>query len=191
MLLENDKALKEWALACELLREGRQILLMRKGGIREEEGRFVPRYTEFFLFPTYEHQNATLLQEAYRARLHEIGLTSPDRHTVSLNAYAVVTDIYLAKNESQVVAAAPFHIWNSEYVRQRFDFNPYDPLYLLVLRVYSLPQPLTLPWSKAYEGCRSWLVLEKRLPIEGAVPALSPTDFEERRQQLRAILESH
>ena len=34
-------ALKEWAVAIRALREGRQVMLLRKGGIREAEGEFV------------------------------------------------------------------------------------------------------------------------------------------------------
>ncbi len=187
MLNANDRALKEWALACKTLQEGRQLLLIRKGGLREEEGRFVPRYPEFFLFPTFEHQRAELLQDRYKSEFEALSLPSDPRQVV-ITSYAVVTDVFQACSEEQVMAACEEHIWNAEYVRQRFDFNPYDPLTLLVLRVYVLPQPSVLPFLKAYEGCRSWITLEKALSTEGAVPALSDTEFERRREALRTIL---
>ncbi|MFW6125399.1 MAG: DUF1802 family protein, partial [Pirellulales bacterium] len=49
-------ALKEWAAVCRALEEGRQTLLLRKGGIHEEGGRFELAHHQFWLFPTYEHQ---------------------------------------------------------------------------------------------------------------------------------------
>src|SRR5579884_1921814 len=62
----HDRAFKEWAVACEAMAEGRQILLIRKGGLREEGNTFTVNDPEFFLLPTYEHQNA-LLHTACRA----------------------------------------------------------------------------------------------------------------------------
>ncbi|CEK20330.1 hypothetical protein CWRG_02798 [Chthonomonas calidirosea] len=183
----NDRALKEWALACKMLQEGRQLLLIRKGGLREEEGRFVPRYPEFFLFPTFEHQRAELLQDRYKSELEPL-TSSSNPGQVVISAYAVVTDVFQARSEEQVMAAAEEHIWNAEYVRQRFDFNPYDPLTLLVLRVYVLPQPIVLPFQKAYEGCRSWITLDRALSTEGAIPVLPTAEFERRRESLRTIL---
>ena len=49
-------ALKEWAVACEALGRGEQVLLLRKGGISEEGREFRIEHPEFLLFPTFEHQ---------------------------------------------------------------------------------------------------------------------------------------
>src|SRR5436309_14463591 len=62
-------ALKEWASVCSALEEGRQIILLRKGGILEAIGGFELEYPQFFLFPTYLHQNAQMLKEHERNRL--------------------------------------------------------------------------------------------------------------------------
>ena len=40
-------ALKEWAVACEALGRGQQILLIRKGGISEEHREFRVEHPEF------------------------------------------------------------------------------------------------------------------------------------------------
>lgn len=186
---ENDRAFKEWAVSCAALQSGRQILLIRKGGIREEGGRFTINDPEFFLLPTYEHQNAALLQPEFLPRLQEVQAMPHDPDMVTLSAYAVVDTILEARDEAQVNAVARDHIWNPEYVRQRFDFNPYDPLYLVVLRVYQLPEPQTLPMRTAYSGCKSWITLETPLSTQGATPALSDADFAARRTALVAGLE--
>ena len=65
MLTQHDRAFKEWAVVCDALKTGRQIVLVRKGGIREEEGVFRISDPEFFLMPTYEHQNPMLVQPEF------------------------------------------------------------------------------------------------------------------------------
>src|SRR3954468_6229695 len=49
---------KEWALVCEALGRGEQTILLRKGGIAEGRGGFGFRHSEFFLFPTFFHEQA-------------------------------------------------------------------------------------------------------------------------------------
>ena len=178
---ENNRAFKEWAVSCEALAEGKQILLIRKGGIREEGGTFRIEDPEFFLLPTYEHQNARLLQAPYLPRLEALQKEERDSRLVSLNAYAVVEDILLARDEAQVNSVAHETVWNETYVKERFDFNPYDPLYLLILRVYRLAEPVSLPLLPAYGGCKSWVTLEKSLSTQNALPALPDGEFAERR----------
>src|ERR1043166_4848065 len=143
MKKEHNRAFKEWAVSCELLREGRQLLLIRKGGIVEDGGKFEIKDREFFLMPTYDHQDAALLQSAYIPRLQQIQKIPVDPHHVAIDTYAVVDTILTAKDEAQVNSVSDAFIWNETYVRQRFDYNPSDPLYLLILRAYRLPEPVT------------------------------------------------
>ena len=49
-------ALKEWAAAVHALLDGRQTLLLRKGGIHEK--RFSVRGSRFVVFPTVAHSHA-------------------------------------------------------------------------------------------------------------------------------------
>jgi hypothetical protein len=184
MNTEHDRAFKEWAVACEALRQGRQILLIRKGGIREEGGVFRVADSEFFLLPTYEHQNAGLLQPEFAARLQALQSEPRDPNTITIDSYAVVDTVAQARGEAQLSAVANDHIWNAEYVRQRFDFNPYDPLYLILLRVYTLPTPAIVPMQPAYVGCKSWVTLDRPLSTQGATPALSDAEFSARRAAL-------
>jgi hypothetical protein len=188
MKTANDRAFKEWAVSCEALRTGRQILLVRKGGIREEGGRFTINDPEFFLMPTYEHQNANLLQPEFLPHLQKMQAEILNYDTVTLSAYAIVDTILEARDETQVNDVARDHIWNAEYVRQRFDFNAYDPLYLVVLRVYSLPTPQTVPMRPAYIGCKSWVTLDAPISTAGALPALSDHEFADRRTALLQAL---
>jgi hypothetical protein len=188
MLAQHDRAFKEWAVSCEAMKEGRQILLIRKGGIREEGGVFTVNDPEFFLMPTYEHQNARLLEPEWVARLEAVQSEPHNPNTVTLDAYAVVDTVLAARNDEQVNAVRHETIWNATYVKERFDFNPYDPLYLLVLRVYNLPEAVTIPLLPEYVGCKSWVTLERPISTEGASPALSNEEFARRRDALMSFL---
>jgi len=188
MLSEHNRAFKEWAVVCEAMKAGRQIVLIRKGGIREEAGVFEVNDPEFFLLPTYEHQNVRLLQPARVEELRRIEAAGFDPRTITLDAYAVVDTVVVAEDEERVKALSDEHIWNEEYVKMRFDFNPYDPLYVILLRVYNLPQSFTLPMRPEYVGCKSWVTLERALPTAGAAPALPDDEYEHRRAAVLAAL---
>ena len=180
---ENNRAFKEWAVACDALRAGRQILLIRKGGIREEDGVFTMTDSEFFLLPTFEHQKSELLRHDILPKL-EARRSAPDPVTVEIDTYALVDTILVARDEAQVNRAAHETIWNAEYIRQRFDFNAYDPLYLVILRAYRLLEPITIPLLPDYVGCRSWVTLDRSLSTAGAVPAIPDSEFALRRAGL-------
>src|SRR5258706_7023725 len=83
-------ALKEWASVCNTLEEGRQIILLRKGGILEAIGGFELEHPQFFLFPTYLHQNAQMLKERERKRLVSV---NEERAQFQLSSAANVTDL--------------------------------------------------------------------------------------------------
>ena len=69
---ECRMALKEWAVTVEALDKGGQILLLRKGGIREEGRDFRVLHPEFLLYPSYEHQKKELLKESYHEDLSRV-----------------------------------------------------------------------------------------------------------------------
>src|SRR5205807_2127641 len=150
--------------------------LVRKGGIREEEGGFRISDSEFFLMPTYEHQNPKLVQPELIPQIEASRRAAFDPRNVTIDAYAVVDRILTIDSEERVNRLTDEFIWNAEYVQMRFDFNPYDPLYLVILRVYRLPHAITLPMRAAYGGCKSWVTLEQAISTAGSVPALSDSD---------------
>src|SRR5206468_4114401 len=146
---ENNRAFKEWAIACDALRDGRQILLIRKGGIREEGGTFTMSDREFFLMPTFEHQDPSLLQPDMSAQFAQ-RRSALDPSIVTIDTYGVVDSIFVARDDAQVAAVAHETIWNERYVRQRFDFNAYDPLYLVLIRAYQLEAAVPMPLLDSY-----------------------------------------
>ena len=70
-------ALKEWAVVCKALEEGRQILLLRKGGIMEYKQGFEVKHNKFLLFPTFEHQSKESIQLDYLGKFVNVLQNAP------------------------------------------------------------------------------------------------------------------
>src|SRR4051812_24434101 len=118
-------ALKEWAVVCDALTTGNQVVLLRKGGIYEAAGEFEVEHREFLLFPTYLHQNATMLKPDFRAGVEKRD-AEPGEITVS--STGVVTDIVQLKSRQQMDAIEDQHIWSPPLIDMRFSYRPQNPL---------------------------------------------------------------
>src|SRR5213075_1824258 len=162
-------ALKEWASVCNALEEGRQIILLRKGGILEAIGGFELEHPQFFLFPTYLHQNAQMLKEPERKRLVQM---TQEPQEIVLSSAATVTDIIRLRDRAQMDRLEEEHIWTSPLIDMRFSYRPQNPLYLLLLRVYRLAAPITIQNTAEYAGCKSWVPLDKPVSTDSARPAI-------------------
>lgn len=182
-------ALKEWAVACEALGRGEQILLLRKGGIREEHREFRIEHQEFLLFPTYEHQRSDLLKPAAQADLERVLNQRGSADLVSLRYWAQVERAFEVTDESELRSLAPLHIWTDDYAEERLRWKPRKPLQVLALRVFELTVETRLPLLPQYGGCKSWLTLETPIIIEGARPVLGAAQFASRLEQVARRLD--
>lgn len=181
----NRIALKEWAIVVQALSEGSQIVLLRKGGITEPDGEFRLAAREFFLYPTWEHQQEELLQPRYAAAFHAHPSAPPPGGGLSFECYAVVTDVWPAPALPRIRKISGEFVWNELFLEKRYAYKPHLPLAVLALRVYRLPRSLRLPLLDRYAGCRSWVELEEALPTAGAKPVLEGSEFDRRRDALR------
>jgi hypothetical protein len=167
-------ALKEWAVAVKALERGETALVVRKGGIREKA--FAVPKTRFLLLPGYEHQKAELLKREHRHLMDGIPDLTDDG-PLRFSSFAEVAGAYEISEPEELAAIDPHHMWTSEYAESRFKWRPKKPLTVLVLRTYLLPDTVELPYLDEYGGCKSWIELQRSVPIEGARPALSEEDF--------------
>jgi hypothetical protein len=167
--------LKEWAVAVKALELGETALVVRKGGIREKA--FAVEKRRFLLLPGYEHQRPELLKPEYRQLLKEIPDLTDDG-PLRFTSFAKVREEYEISEPRSLAAIDPYHIWTPEYAESRFRWRPKKPLTVLVLRVYLLPEPVELPYSEAYGGCKSWMELEEPVSTAGARPALEDDAFD-------------
>jgi hypothetical protein len=180
-------ALKEWAVAINALESGKTIMLLRKGGIHERNGSFQVAHEQILLYPTYEHQQPFLLKAEYADLVYPV---TPGWHpeTVRIGSWAVITDILPVNSESVVNALLPFHIWNEHFISDRLKWKARQPLYILLLRTYKLPQAQEIPYSPEYGGCKSWIDLAQDIDLQGAEPVLSDSAYTQLVETIRGIV---
>ena len=94
--------LKEWAVACEALGRGQQLLLLRKGGIREEGRDFRVDHHEFLLFPTYEHQRSDLLKPAAREQLERLLANRGAADRIEIRYWATVAEVFEVAEQAEL-----------------------------------------------------------------------------------------
>jgi hypothetical protein len=182
-------AFKEWAVICRALAEGRQSLILRKGGIVEEGGEFRPDHPEFLLFPTFSHQTPDSIVPEARSLLQVAAADEPEAGELVLRHYAIVADALRVKDLAAVLRLRGQHIWSDELVEERFH-RWRESIYALVARIYRLPAPVTLPVEEEYTGCKSWVEFSHDVSIEGSSPVLSDEEFSQRHNAIRAALRS-
>ena len=150
-------ALKEWAAAVYALLDGRQTVLLRKGGIGEK--RFAVESDEFLLFPTVAHSHAERVRPEHRDLLDAAAPDSADDHLVIRAAAKVVAAVGVQRDEG-LNEIEDLHIWTAESVRtDRLDFRPRHRLTVLVVQAVPLTEPIRLPREARYGGCTSWVQL--------------------------------
>ena len=184
--------LKEWGSVVEALRQGKTSLLLRKGGIHEVGRRFEVPHSRFWLYPTVEHQRAEWLKPEYRPYLDLQPELRPDASVAPMEAGAVAiatwaTITHLGQITSPEMAAAlfPFHPWSEALVAKRMAWKPQQPLFLLVLRVYQVPEPLWIENPADDRGCQSWGAMPLPALDEGAAtPVLGAIAHAERVAQI-------
>jgi hypothetical protein len=182
---ETTHALKEWQVAVNALEQGETILLLRKGGIRETGGKFSVQQDQVLLYPTYEHQQPELLKPDYA------GLVQPVESgwhptEVRIGAWAKITETLAIAQADEIDRLLPFHIWNQRFVTERLQWKPKQPLYALLLQVYRLPEPYIIPYVKSYDGCKSWIELQRAIALNEGYTVMSEGEYQ---QQARAIRE--
>jgi hypothetical protein len=185
---ELRHAFKEWAVICQALAEGRQALILRKGGIAETEGEFRLEHTRFWLYPTFVHQQRNGIKEEALPLLEQAEADRPPSGTVRLTHFAEVAGVYHVHDLASALKLDALHLLSPQTVAQRFAYRT-PGLYALPVRVSKAAGEFALPETAEYAGCRSWVELERVLPTEGATPILSDASFREVLRELDRRLE--
>ena len=94
---------KEWALVCAALGAGRQSVIIRKGGLAEGRDGFAFRHREFFLFPTFFHEQLA------RIRLSAAVLPQPSPNEIEIRYFARVEEARIMTNWTEVRELQPLH----------------------------------------------------------------------------------
>jgi hypothetical protein len=183
-----NAALKEWAVVCRALADGRQTLLIRKGGIQEVKGGFEVTHQRFWLFPTYVHQKEADLVPAAREEFRTVQATLPTPGTLAIQLYATVADVVRVGDLESLQRLADQHILSRECVGSRFHYRNKPGVHVLTLRVFLRPAPIRLEQKSWYDGCVSWVELDQAINPDGCEPVLSDSVFEARCADIRAKL---
>jgi len=171
-------ALKEWAIICKALEDGKQMLLLRKGGIMEYRKGFEVKHNKFLLYPTFEHQSIESIKDEYKEKIKEIS----EEHNISYNnnrkkidkndnnfntasniiikLLAKVEDVIEISDKFTLSELRDYHIWSDEYVTMRMNYNPSKPMNVLLLRIYKIRKPLIVDINDKWAGCKSWIDIE-------------------------------
>lgn len=179
------QALKEWAVVCRALEEGRQVVLLRKGGILEYRQGFEVKHDKFLLFPTFEHQSKDYLQTDYAGKLDEVLEDQPAPGSNKITAYAQALEVKEVNDRTAIHSLAKYHVWNESYVNARMDYNPKKPMSVILLRVFKLDQPIMAESKPEWAGCKSWVPLDMEA---GGRPVLNDLQFSKLASEVKGVL---
>jgi hypothetical protein len=179
-------AFKEWAVICRALAEGKQAIILRKGGITEEGGSFRVEHDRFWLYPTYVHQQKGGIQAAALPLLEQAEAKRPPPGIVRLTHFAELAQVCHLADLDVILRLQDLHCWSEETVHARFAYRK-PGLFVLAVRVYRAADEHDLAETAEYAGCKSWVELDRELPTEGATGVLDSQSFDDVLQVLRDL----
>jgi hypothetical protein len=165
-------ALKEWDVVVAALEQGRQAILVRKGGLADPEQRLPVPQGRFWLYPTLFHERGVFLRPEHHSllvpgvhrhlRAEVSSLPRPDGHArpvtpgcVALRALAEVAHAQSAPSLESLTRLLDRTVWTAKYPTLRYRWRPDEKPLVLVLRVLVLPAPVEVAELDEYGGCRS------------------------------------
>lgn len=174
----TQTAFKEWAIVVDALSNGHQILILRKGGLREGKAGFRMAAKDFWLFPTWFHQQGESVIEAAQKRFEKIHQSNAKR--VQIGCFAKVHWAGEIDSWERIFKIRNQHIWRESVIRERFEWGKKKAIFAIAVRIYRLPSPVEIPLLNAYEGCRSWVQIIPNIAHKGLVPVLDDASFTRR-----------
>ena len=181
-------ALKEWEVTIRAMALGGQIIIVRKGGIHQDDKEFRIIHPSFLLFPTYEHQKLDLLKPSVQKDLITPLENSFNANEIEFQYWAKVTDVYELRDSETLSKISSFHHWTEEYVKSRFHWRPSQALTVALLRLFKLEGKMTVPRTPEFSGCKSWVELDDHIPIMETQPVLSDQEYIETSTKIRESL---
>jgi hypothetical protein len=180
-------ALKEWDVVCEALGSGRQVIVIRTGGIAEGKEGLRFEHGEFVLLPTFFHQQSERVVPEADFAARQAGQEG-ERESVEIRHAAALVWHKMVTDPGVLPRLQAFHILTSQEVETRFAQKPSRGVQVALLRVFRLDPPQRVAWRKSFGGCRSWAEMEADFESCSRVSVLSDERFAELEHELRAIL---
>jgi len=177
----TNLALKEWSGVVEALLAGRPLVLLRKGGIAEKG--FAISKEPFWLFPTWSHQQEQGLSEEAKGFVK----TSPVGNEVILSGWAQPLAVWNVINPDLLESLKDWHLLKHESVEKRFHYR-HPGLTVLAVEAFKLDVPKEILANPAWEGCHSWVCLDRPESLAGGKSCLNSAECDGMLQALEVIL---
>jgi hypothetical protein len=81
-------------------------------------------------------------------------------NVTKITSFVEITHFNEVSDIDELEKLQKFHIWNLDYVKMRFNYNPKKPLYLLLLRTYKLNEAIKIANRPEWAGCKSWIQID-------------------------------
>lgn len=188
IFIQCAHALKEWAIVGEALAQNRQIVLLRKGGLLDEDGHFALEQGQFWLLPTWLHQERGLVKAAHQDLWEQTPRAADENaKVVYLRHFARVEQVWKLDENAETALLQVPHIWSAHYLDLRFGYQPDKTLLCAALRVYLNDEPIRYQLRAQDLGCRSWVDLPE--PLGARVrPAISDEAFARELERVAHVL---
>jgi hypothetical protein len=182
-------AFKEWSGVCDALIQGRQTLILRKGGISEGPGpgRFAPEHTEFWLYPTWTHQSQQGLRSVGDQAPGTCATAPNPDGSIPIRGFVRLEFFGYVMSEASLAALRRFHCLEDETIRMRFHYRK-PGLWVLAARVWQRDPGFSVLPTGQYAGCTTWVYLDVPLPTVGLAPAFNDSQWAEQCRQIKSIL---
>ena len=178
-------ALKEWATVINALENGKQTVILRKGGILETASGFKVESKKFLLFPTWEHQEEKHVKPEFQNFLNDALKNKPKEGYNRITSFVEVLDEKDIESKETVNALSPFHVWSDAYIEERINWMPEKPIKAVFLRTYKIPE-LDIPLQSDFQGCKSWVEINSN--FDSGQPVLNDLEIESELQKFRGVV---
>lgn len=154
---------KDWAVVCDAIAQGRQDVILRKGGIHEGREGFAFEHKEFYLFPTLFHAQMDQVRgmEGFQAPSEKSGYELGD--VVEIKTCCRILRTEVLTSWADVEALSGRHVLTEDVVKARFEWEgkgmECGSISVAFIAVIALERPWQLEYEKSYGGCRSWVTL--------------------------------
>ena len=177
-------ALKEWSTAIEALGKGQLIAIWRK----DEGEKFNIEQKQFVLFPIGTHQNLDKVKPEWWSLNDE--KVSPNRdNQIKVKYWAEIEEVIEVENIEQLLSISNQLINTNEHLISSWNLSPDQKGKVLLLRVHKLSDPILVPYSQDYSGCKSWIELKIDIPKIGSAPVLPFKEFNSKARLVKSLIE--
>lgn len=151
---------KEWSKVVEALGKGKQQIILRKGGIIEENNVFSVKEKEFLLLPTLYHQQNEQIKESWLKEVGEEDIYYVNPHQVWVYFKAVVQEVAQITSWEELQKMNDLHVWKESVIKERYERWQEHEVTLLKVEVETLEKPILLDLLPEYGGCKSWIEID-------------------------------